>query len=314
MGDLLSATGDTAGALEHRRRALAVIEAVAAIAPEDVATIRLLGASYSKLGNQLGNPNYPNVGDPAGALEQLELSVGVLTRGVATHPSNAILRRNLAIAHSNVADVLTALKRPADALAKQRQALASFEALAAADPANVAARNDTAISLSKIAEMLDGSGRSADAVREFQRALDIHLALAAKDPASDSLKLELASDYNRLATGQAKIGAREASLVNHTRAVTMSRELQQKNPSNVELRVAFGLALAGRADAYALFARSRPPRPTRAADFEAAERDYAESVGIFTVLQKAGSIHGTDLETLENNRRELERVRTERSR
>ena len=45
VGDLLSATGDTAGALEHRRRALAVIEAVAAIAPDDVATIRLLGAS-----------------------------------------------------------------------------------------------------------------------------------------------------------------------------------------------------------------------------------------------------------------------------
>jgi len=314
VGDLLSATGDTAGALEHRRRALGVMEAVAAIAPEDVATIRQLGSAHSKLGNQLGNPNFPNVGDAAGALEQLERSVAVFTKGLAGHPSNEIFRRNLAIAHSNVADVLLALNRPADALTRQRQALASFEALARADAANAAARNDIAISVSKIAEMLDGSGRSTDAAREYQRALDIHLDLAAADPANDSLKLELASDYNRLATAQAKIGARQPALANHSRAVGMSRELQRKNPTNVELRVALGLALAGRADAYGLLARTRPARSSRAADLEAAERDYAESVEIFSALQQAGSIQGTDLETLENNRRELAKVRAERSR
>ena len=314
VGDLLSATGDTAGALEHRRRSLAVMEAVAAIAPDDVATIRQLSTAHSKLGNQLGNPNFPNVGDPAGALVELERAVAVLTKGLAANPSNATFRRSLAIGHSNVADVLVALKRPDEALARQRQALASFEALAAADPANAAAKNDVAISVSKIAEMLDNAGRSAEAVPEFQRALDIHLALAKVDPANESMKLELASDYNRLATAQTKTGARQAALANHTRAVAMIRELQQKNPANVELRVAVGLALGGRADAYAAFARARPAPSTRAADLEAAERDYAESVAIFTELQQAGSIQGTDLETLENNRKQLESVRAERSR
>ena len=43
VGDLLSATGDTTGALDHRRKALSVMETVAAIAPDDVATIRQLG-------------------------------------------------------------------------------------------------------------------------------------------------------------------------------------------------------------------------------------------------------------------------------
>jgi hypothetical protein len=82
----------------------------------------------------------------------------------------------------------------------------------------------------------------------------------------------------------------------------------------VELRVAVGLALAGRADAYAAFARRRPAGPSREADLAAAERDYAESVSIFTALQQAGSIQGTDLQTLDNNRRALERIRQERSR
>ena len=310
VGDLLSATGDTTTALEHRRRALAVMETVAAIAPDDLATIRQLGVAYSKLGNQLGNPNYPNVGDPAGALQQLERSAAVFERAVPKYPTNAVFRRNLAIANSNIADVLTALKRPADALARQRQALASFEALSAADPANAAAKNDVAISMSKIAEMMDAAGNSAGAVREFERALAIHVAMAATDPANESLQLELASDYNRLATSQAKLGAREAALANHGRAVTMTRELQQRNPANVELRVALGLALAGRADAYVGFATAGA---TRQADLAAAERDYADSVAIYTALQQAGSIEGSDLETLENNRKALEKVRSELS-
>ena len=313
VGDLLSATGDTKTALEHRRRALAVMETVATIAPDDVATIRQLGVAYSKLGNQLGNPNYPNVGDHAAALPLLERATGVFEKALVTHPTNAAFRRNLAIGKSNMADVLTALKRPEEAMARQQEAFAAFEAQSAADPANAAAKNDVAISLSKIAEMKDAAGDSAGAVRDFERALAIHVAMAAADPASDTLALELASDYNRLATSQAKLGAREASLANHTRAVTMSRELQKRNPTNVELKAAVGLALAGRADAYAGFARA-PGSTTRDADLAAAERDYAESVAIYTALRETGSIEGSDLETLANNTKALEKVRQERGR
>ncbi len=123
--------------------------------------------------------------------------------------------------------------------------------------------------------------------------------------ANHALKLELASDSNRLATAQAKIGARVPALANHSRAVEMSRQLQRENPTNVELRVALGLALAGRADAFARFARTGRTGSSRAADLEAAERDYAESVETFTALERAGSIQGTDLQTLENNRSDL---------
>ena len=140
------------------------------------------------------------------------------------------------------------------------------------------------------------------------------MALSKADPANDSLKLELASDYNRLATAQVDTGARQAALANHARAIAMAQELQRKNPANIELQVAVGLALASRADAYAAFARARPAPPTRDADLAAAERAYAESVAIFSELQKAGAFQGTDLETLANNRKQLEKVRGERRR
>ncbi len=297
VGDLLSASGDTKGALEQHRLALALMEPLAAAAPTEVANLRQLGVAYQKLSNALGNPNYPNVGDYQGALVHIQKSAKVFRDAIAAHPTNALFRRLLAVANSNTADVLQALKRPEDALASQRMALAEFQALAAADPSNAAASNDVAISQSKVAEMLDASGHSQEAVREFERALATHQSLSANDPQNDSLKLEVASDYNRLATVQAKLNDR-ASIGNHDRAVAMARALGDANPANVELRIAVALALSGRGDAHIRFE-----------DWPAAERDYAESVDLLSKLQQQGAIHGTDLETLENARKELTRIR-----
>ena len=310
VGDLLSATGDTNGALEHRRTALALMQSLTSVAPDDVANIRQLGVAHQKLGNSLGNPNYPNVGDHTAALEQLEKSADVFRRGLGVHPLNGTFRRNLAVVNSNTADVLLALSRRDEALARQREARTEFQALADADPSNVAARNDLAISLSKIAEMLDADGRSAEAVREYEAALDIHLKLATADPHNATWKLELASDYNRLATVQAKRGERDAALGNHSRAVEMTRELRAANPENVELSVAVALGHLGRGDAFAAFGR-RGRGAARRADLTAAERDYLAGIEVLDRLVQQKSIEGTDVKTLEAAREELARIRAD---
>jgi non-specific serine/threonine protein kinase/serine/threonine-protein kinase len=313
VGDMLSASGDTTAALEQRRLAVALMERLAGSEPADPANVRQLGVAYFKLGNQLGNPNYPNVGDTAGALEQLQKSADVFRKAIATWPSNVMMLRNFAIADSALSDIYLALNRPQDALQKQLDARKTFESLSAADPTNATARNDVAISFSKVGEMLDAVGRSAEAVKEFEQALSIHQALSAADPGNDTMKLEVASDYNRLATVQAKVGARDASLANHTRAVDVTRGLKNANASNVELAMALALALGGRADATLIFARKRPFPPTRAADLAAAERDYTESLALLEALNKAGTLQGTDLTTLENHRKELQKIRSERA-
>jgi non-specific serine/threonine protein kinase/serine/threonine-protein kinase len=310
VGDLLSNTGDTRGALEHRRRAVAMMEALTASAPNEIANLRQLAIAYQKLGNNLGNPNYPNVGDFDGAFAELEKSTAVLERANGLYPNNAMFQKNLAVINSNAADVMLALKRPDEALVRQQRALASFETLAAADPSNVVARNDLAISVYKIAEMMDARGNAAEAVRQYQRALSIHQALMNADPANDAYKLEVASDYSSLGVTQAKRGERHASIANHSRAVDMVRELSRNNPSNAELRLSIALALTGRADAHALLARTATGA-TRRQDLTSAERDYTEAVGLMSQLQEEGAIAGTDQATLDRIRRDLDSVRRE---
>jgi eukaryotic-like serine/threonine-protein kinase len=312
VGDMLAATGDVTGALEQRRTALAIMESVYAAAPDDVANIRQLGVAYQKLGNTLGNPNAPNLGDHAGGLAALERSSEIFRTASAKYPSNAMLRRNHAVAESNAADILFAMKRVDEALARERRSLAVYEAQATGDPTNAAAQNDLAIGYSKMAQLLDSVKKTAEGLTEQQRATAIHRRLVAADPHSSDMKQELASDHNREATLQAKLGMREASLANHTRAVDISRELAEANPSDYEQRFALGIAHAGRGDAYLEFASSRHS-PSRIADLAAAERDYTAALDIYDKLKQAGTFAASDQEYVDKAQEQLGKVRAERA-
>jgi tetratricopeptide (TPR) repeat protein len=167
-----------------------------------------------------------------------------------------------------------------------------------------------AIGRFKMGALLDSLGRSRDAVPEFERALALHEVLAAADPNNDALAAEIATDHNGLATALAKLGDRTGSLTHHVQAVETSRQLSEANPADVELRVALGLALSGRGEAHAMFARAGGS-PTRRADLLAAERDYQAAVDVLSALQREGAIDGTDLTSLEDARRQLTAVRQE---
>ena len=312
VGDMLAATGNVTAALEHRRTALAIMESVAAAAPDDVANIRQLGIACQKLGNTLGNPNAPNVGDTAGALAAIDRSAEIFRNASARFPANAMFRRNHAVAESNAADVLFAMKRVDEALVRERRSLAVYEAQAAADPANAVAQNDRAMGYSKMAQMLDATGQTAAGLASQQRATDIHRRLVAADPISSDMKQELAADYNREGTLQATLGMRELSFANHARAVDISRELSAANPTDYELRFALALAQAERADAYVRFARSAAGR-ARAADLAAAEADYGAALAIYQELQQAGTFTASDKSYVDRARAQIESIRAERA-
>ena len=191
----------------------------------------------------------PNVGDHAGALVEMQQSVAVFERASALYPDNAMFRRNLAVARSNVADILDGLGRRQEARAEERRALETYEAQVREDPSNAAAKNDLAIAFYKAAQMLDADGRTREALVSLDRAVVLQDQLAAADPESTRARGETATNYALRGRLLAKLGERVASLSSLRRALDISRALSQGNPDNVELRVAVASVLIERADA-----------------------------------------------------------------
>jgi len=296
LGDMLAATGDTQASLEQHRLALGVMQALAATAPDDPANLRQLGVAHHKVGNVLGNPNYPNLGDHAGALAEMEQSVAVFARAAARYPENAMFARNLAVARSNVADILTALGRRAEAAAQEQLALETYEAQVRQDPSNAAARNDLAIGYYKAAERHEADGRLREALVSLEQAAAIQEQLAAADPNNARARAETATNDAFRGRLLARLGRRTPALASLDRAVAVARELSRRNPDNVEWRIAVALALDARADSRRLLATAAAA--TAAADRAAAGRDWREAIAILTALDREGAIEGTDGETL----------------
>ncbi len=302
LGDMLAATGSTAEALDQHRLALGVMEGLAATAPDDPANLRQLGVAYHKVGNVLGNPNYPNLGDHENALTAMRKSAAVFERAAARYPDNAMFHRNLAVARSNTADILTALGRRGEAMAEERRALETYEAQVREDPANAAAKNDLAIAHFKQAEMLDADGRTREALMALERAATLQDQLAAADPESTRARAETATNHGMRGRLLAKLGQRTAAFGSLQRAVDTCRALSEGNPDNVELRVSVASALIERGDAAVVLSGLPGGGP---ADRELAVRDYSEAVQILSALEAAGEIDGTDVDTLTATRGKL---------
>jgi serine/threonine protein kinase/tetratricopeptide (TPR) repeat protein len=306
LGDMLAATGETADALEQHRLALGVMQALAVTAPDDPANLRQLGVAHHKVGNVLGNPNYPNLGDHAGALAEMQQSIAVFDRAATRYPDNAMFKRNLAVARSNAADILTALGRRDEAMAQEQIALETYEAQAREDPTNAAARNDLALGYYKAAERHEAAGRLREALASLERAAAIQDQLAAADPGNTRARAETATNDAYRGKLLAALGQRAAALASLGRAVATSRELSGGNPDNVELRIAIALALEARADSLLRLATAAPG--SAAGDRSAAARDFAEAIAIFTALEQQGAVEGTDAETLAGLRQKLARL------
>ena len=293
LGDMLAATGATADALAQHRLALGIMQGLAATAPDDPDNLRQLGVAFHKVGNVLGNPNYPNIGDHAGALAEMRQSIAVFERAAARYPDTAMFRRNLAVARSNAADILTALGQRDEAMREERLALETYEAQVRQDPSNAAAKNDLAFAYYKAAEMLDAEGRTREALASLDRAATLQDQLAAADPQSTRARGETATNHGMRGRLLAKLGQRVGALSSLQHAVAISRELSAGNPDNVEMRVTIALALIERADAALVLSRLPGHQP---ADREMAVRDYTETVTILQTLKDAGAIEGTDVE------------------
>jgi tetratricopeptide (TPR) repeat protein len=220
-----------------------------------------------------------------------------------------MFKRNLAVARSNVADILTALGRRSEAMAEERRALETYEAQVREDPTNAAARNDLAIAYYKQAEMLDAEGRPAEALDALERGAVIQDELAAAAPENAKARGETATNDGMRGRLLAKLGRRTQALASLDRAVKVSRELSASNPDNVERRVYVTMFLIERGDAARLLAARADGRP---GDREAAERDYAEAVEILAALEKAGEIEGPDVKSLGEARDKLAAVRAGR--
>ena len=232
---------------------------------------RELAAGYLRVGHLQGNPNFPNLGDPAGAissyrraqslLENLQQSPQAVNELANTHEAAAevltttgdstgalkSLRRAVALrdaanaptdskaaSYHNLAVALAASGATAEAVSLSQKAHQLAQSLTGPD-----APRHQAISHSRLGAVLQGTGDRTGAVESYRAALHLYQQLAAADPMAARPKRELSFALEVLADLEAPSSA--AAL--YRRSLQLRRELAAADPQNLQARRDLAYAL-----------------------------------------------------------------------
>ncbi len=252
-------------ALEGHRKAVAVREKILALEPANVGSQRGLMLAYSHVGDVLGNPDLPNLGDTARAVEAYEKMLAVARKVHEADPSDQRARGDYGIALTRVAQIIPEA-RARERVPILRQALALQGEVARLDSRNVDARTSMAVNYNFLGDSYQILGEYENAMATYRAGIQIADPILTTGGNLTSTTGVLL--HQKLGEVLAKQGKREEALAWARRVLTLTDPASPVTLGRPEgsrkLFVARGLAAAGRV--YAHLAQSAKAQPTDATE------------------------------------------------
>ena len=222
--------GDGATAQDYARRALTLLEEVAAEEPAARITRRELAIGYIQVGDLLWY-----AGDMTGALANYRKALEIRQALLSADPANVQARRDFAVVSGQIGLTLARTGVRQDALDQLRRATEMFRQLATDDPSNAIARRDLSKTHQVAGEALLALGDAAGALERFEQGIAVAEPLAAASPGSAVAQRDLATRYfhagaahESLATASGASSSTAAARLEHWRAAHERYEQSQR--------------------------------------------------------------------------------------
>jgi len=237
MSDLEDGAGDVTNAVQSAQGSLAIFKALAEADPKNATAQQSLAISYIKVGDFLGNPNFPNLGDQAGAMRNYQSSETIWQ---SSDPSTFKSRRFLGLVYERMGGILESQGNFAGALESYSKSLAIRERLAAENPTNTDVLRDMAIAQEKIGNAMTGTGNLAAALESRSKSLENFNRLAKADPQNLQAQRSLAISYDYMGDilgnpDAASLGRRAEARKSYQQALGILQS-KETDPGNAETR------------------------------------------------------------------------------
>jgi len=195
--------------LAAHRRSLASREKLAASEPSSATHQRNLMFSYSYIGDILGNPNLPNLGDRKGAVDAYRKMEEVARRLHEADPADQRARSDYAIALTRVSAVLPEADT-AERIRVLRKSIQLQEEVARVNPDNALNRSDIVYNYNFLGDALDDSGNKTAAIAAYTKGISIVEPMLGE--AAGSLVSATAFLYRKLGVLHGQRGERRRAL------------------------------------------------------------------------------------------------------
>ncbi|MEO8126100.1 MAG: protein kinase [Bryobacteraceae bacterium] len=202
QGSLLLRSGDLATALKNYQKAVTIRERLTAEDPSNVLFARDLMIGYGHIGDVLGSPTKPNLGDPAGALASYTKMLTIAESISASNPSDNRALSDYAIALMRVGNLIPEDGDNAKALATFSKSIGIMEELASTDAKNARLRMNMVFVYHRLADRQLIAGNRAAAFRNYQKSIALGEALVKADPKDIENRRVLEDTYRRYRKAQ----------------------------------------------------------------------------------------------------------------
>lgn len=247
VGDVLGYTylanlGDTAGALQSYRKALAIREPLAAARPDDMQLQGELARNYFRIANVL-----ETTGDFKGALETVRKALPI-TQRMAVGKNDPTVADHLAGSYYYTARLLGQTGDPLGALENYRKAASAREPGLRLDPTNVPLNTHMAGDYAGMAQSMEETGDLAQAIPTQEKAVETLERISRANPNNTTIEEYLAEAINRLGTFRQAQGDHARALETYRQAHQIFVELLASDPKNILAKSNFGFSDNGIAD------------------------------------------------------------------
>ncbi|MHC4446564.1 MAG: protein kinase domain-containing protein [Planctomycetota bacterium] len=226
--------GDTSGALENFRTALAIREALLNDAPDDLELRRLVSVSHMKVGDGL-----QSTGNTGGALKAYSRALDI---SEALARADGRYRRGLALDLLNAGAVAYWSGDLEQAREQYSRSLKIRRELAESDRDNPDRVRDVSVGLCRVAEIQNAVGDVDGALERYQEAIRLRQENADAAPHSGRFRRDLGLAHYFAATAMLSLGRTEEAKPHIDHFFTVAQQRAADNPNSI--RAQDDLALA----------------------------------------------------------------------
>ncbi len=295
LGDVLgnpytANLGDTNGALESYRRALAIREKLMADDPANAEKGKWTAVSHQRVGNMLQTNK-----DAAGALENYRQALAIDETLLQKDPTNTFAQRNVAIDYQLLSMAFVDAGDLNQAREFQAKNIAIWEQMAKSDPKNAVARSDLSLGCSRMVAVLAKSGDAEGARQYYEKSRALVNELLANDPRNTTYLMTLRGNYQRMVELLLTTGEIAGALEDAGKELAIDNQILAINPASADAPRNQALAHAQIGKAYTLQAsRTSNPLMEQQQNWRAARSEYQESADIWQDLRNKGKLSNPD--------------------